>query len=138
MAQQEPACSIGQLSQRTGVHIETIRYYEKIGLLPAPPRSDGGHRLYAREHRARLVFLRRSRELGFSIAEIRTLLELLERGTDTCGDVKAVTLGHLDTVRAKLRDLRQLETALVRLAALCDGGGTHACPILDMLFGAPT
>ena len=134
MADQEPAWSIGHLSARTGVHIETIHYYEKIGLLPAPPRTHGGHRLYTTEHRARLVFLRRSRELGFSIAEIRTLLALMDGGTYTCGDVKAITIGHLHTIRAKLRDLRQLETALVRLTALCDGGGTQACPILDTLF----
>jgi MerR family mercuric resistance operon transcriptional regulator len=134
MAAQEPVCSIGDLSARTGVHIETIRYYEKIGLLPAPPRSDGGHRLYTTAHRVRLVFLRRSRALGFSIAEIRTLLALLDGGSYTCGDVKAVTVDHLHTIRAKLRDLRELETALVRLTALCDGGGTQACPILDTLF----
>lgn len=70
--------TIGKLSDETSVNIETIRYYEKIGLLPAPPRSEGGHRLYSHQHRVRLVFVRRGRELGFSLAEIRALLTLVD------------------------------------------------------------
>src|SRR5215207_8444673 len=99
--------TIGKLSEGTGVHIETIRYYERIGLLPAPPRSEGGRRLYSTEHLARLIFLRRSRELGFSLEEIRTLLRLVEGGDYTCGDVKALTMQHLQNVRQKMRDLRK-------------------------------
>jgi MerR family mercuric resistance operon transcriptional regulator len=125
---------IGKLSKETGVHIETIRYYEKIGLLPAPPRSGGGHRLYDKEHLARLIFLRRSRELGFSLEEIRALLQLVTGGKYTCGEVKALTVEHLCNVRQKLTDLRKLEHLLVDISSQCDGGLTQDCPILEMLF----
>ena len=126
--------TIGKLSKRTGVPIETIRYYEKIGLLPSPPRSEGGHRLYSKEHLARLMFLRRSRELGFSIEEIRALLGLVEGGDYTCGEVKTLTIEHLQNVRQKMKDLRKLEKVLVGLSSQCDGGLTQDCPILETLF----
>jgi MerR family transcriptional regulator, mercuric resistance operon regulatory protein len=126
--------TIGKLSQRTSVHIETIRYYEKVGLLPAPPRSEGGHRLYGKEHVTRLVFLRRSRELGFSIEEIRALLGLMKGEKYTCGEIKAVTIQHLQTVRQKIKHLRQMEKALASLASQCAGGMTQDCPILETLF----
>lgn len=125
--------TIGKLSEATGVHIETIRYYEKIGVLPAPPRSDGGYRLYSREHLARLTFLRRCRELGFSLEEIRALLGLMEEDY-TCREVKRLTVDHLQTVRQKLKDLRKLERALASIVSQCDGGTTQDCPILDTLF----
>jgi MerR family mercuric resistance operon transcriptional regulator len=83
--------TIGPLSERTGVNIETIRYYERIGLLPAPPRSLGRHRLYDAEQSQRLSFVRRSRELGFSIAEIRALLDLATQSGRGCAEVKAIT-----------------------------------------------
>ncbi|MEP6891356.1 MAG: helix-turn-helix domain-containing protein [Nitrospirota bacterium] len=126
--------TIGKLSERTGVHIETIRYYEKIGVMPAPPRSEGGHRLYHTEHVARLVFLRRSRELGFSIEEIRVLLGLVTGGEYTCGEIKTVTVQHLQTVRQKIKDLRQLEQALIGIVSQCAGGSAKECPILETLF----
>lgn len=134
MAERSQIVPIGKLSAYTGVNIETIRYYEKIGVLPSPPRSEGGHRLYGKEHLARLVFLRRSRELGFSLEEIRALLELVEAGDYTCGEVKALTLLHLHNVREKMRDLRKLEQALVDISSQCDGGTTQDCPILETLF----
>lgn len=136
MAISAPNFTIGKLSKTTGVHIETIRYYEKIGLLSSPPRSEGGHRLYSKEHLGRLVFLRRSRELGFSIEEIRALLGLLEEGDYTCKDIKALTVQHLHDIRQKVRDLRKLEKALVEIASRCDGGPTQECPILGTLFDA--
>lgn len=134
MIQRYEEFPIGKLSERTGVNIETIRYYEKIGLLPSPPRSEGGHRLYSKEHQARLMFLRRSRELGFSIEEIRALLRLVEIGDYTCGEVKKLTVQHLQNVRQKMRDLRKLEKALTDIASQCDGGTTQECPILETLF----
>lgn len=136
MAVRAPNFTIGKLSKTTGVHIETIRYYEKIGLLSSPPRSEGGHRLYAEKHLGRLVFLRRSRELGFSIEEIRTLLGLLEEGDYTCKDIKAFTVQHLHDIRQKIRDLRKLEKALVEIASQCDGGPTQECPIIRTSFDA--
>jgi MerR family transcriptional regulator, mercuric resistance operon regulatory protein len=126
--------TIGALSEDTGVNIETIRYYERIGLLPAPPRSAGRHRLYGESHRQRLVFIRRARELGFSLEEIRTLLGLGGGRHDlTCGDVRALTQHHIEAIRDKVRDLKRLERTLSALAAQCKADIVPDCPILDAL-----
>jgi MerR family mercuric resistance operon transcriptional regulator len=126
--------TIGALSEDTGVNIETIRYYERIGLLPAPPRSAGRHRLYGESHRQRLVFIRRARELGFSLEEIRTLLGLGGGRHDlTCGDVRALTQHHIEAIRDKVRDLKRLERTLSALAAQCKADIVPGCPILDAL-----
>ncbi len=124
--------TIGALSEQTGVNVETIRYYERIGMLPAPPRSAGGHRLYGQEHRKRLRFVRRSRELGFTLEEIRTLLRLVDGG-HSCGEVQAVALDHLERIRAKIADLRRMEATLTATAARCDGSDVPDCPIIDAL-----
>lgn len=127
---------IGALSKRAGCNIETIRYYEKCGLLPAPPRTKGGHRLYGEGHLKRLVFIRRSRELGFSLDEVRALLGLVDRGDYTCGEVKALTLDHLQTVREKIKDLRRLEKTLAGISSRCEGGTVPECPIIEALFSS--
>ena len=124
---------IGQLSQQTDCKIETIRYYERIGLLPAPARSDGGYRQYDDKHRRRLSFIRRSRELGFTIDEIRGLLNLVDGGTYTCNDVKAITMEHVETIRQKIADLKKLEKTLSAISAQCSGDATPECPIIDAL-----
>lgn len=124
--------TIGALSEGTGVNIETIRYYERIGLLPAPPRSQGGHRLYGGGHRKRLAFVRRARELGFTIDEIRNLLGLVEGGY-TCGEVRDAALAHLKDVRSKIADLRRMERTLAETAARCEGGAAPECPIIEVL-----
>ncbi len=126
--------SIGSLSQRTGCNIETIRYYERIGLMPEPPRTAGGHRSYGKSHERRLGFIRRCRELGFSIEEIRVLLGLVDGGDYTCGEVKAVADRHLDDVRRKIADLKKLERTLKDVGAACDGGQVPECPIIDALY----
>jgi MerR family mercuric resistance operon transcriptional regulator len=128
--------TIGVLSRRTGCKVETIRYYERIGLLPAPSRSAGGHRLYGEDHLKRLTFIRRGRELGFSLDDIRGLLGLVDGGAYTCAEVKAVTLEHLGEVRRKLADLRRLERVLKGMAAECEGGAVPDCPVIDALFRA--
>ena len=128
---------IGALSQATGVNIETIRYYERIGILPAPPRSSGGHRLYDVGHVKRLAFVRRTRELGFSLQEVRELLGLVDGGEVTCDQVKALTLGHLADVRQRIADLRRMERVLGDMAATCDGGAVPECPIVEALFREP-
>ena len=125
--------TIGPLSKRTQVNIETIRYYEREGLLPAPPRSEGGYRLYGDEHLRRLVFIRRGRELGFSLDEVRDLLQMVDGGY-TCGEVQALTLEHLGSVRKKVADLRRLERTLKNIAAQCEGGAVPDCPVIDALF----
>ena len=126
--------TIGGLSQQTGCHIETIRYYERIGILAKPPRSEGGHRLYDRDQGKRLVFIRRSRELGFSIEEIRTLLRLIDGRRYTCQEVKAVTEQHLEDVRKKIADLRRLQKTLRTISSQCEGGLVPDCPMIDALF----
>ncbi len=124
---------IGRMSERTGVHIETIRYYERIGLLPEPLRSEGRHRLYDDNHRQRLVFIRRSRELGFSLDQIRGLLGLSKGSKFTCSEVKALTEQHIADIRHKIRDLKRLARILSDLSARCRGGKLPTCPILDVL-----
>ncbi len=126
--------TIGALSKGTGCHIETIRYYERIGLMPKPPRSPGGHRLYEEDHLRRLTFIRRSRELGFTLEEVRGLLRLVDGGSYTCAEVKTLTLDHAAEVRRKVADLRKLERVLKEMAAECDGGEVPECPIIDTLY----
>ena len=121
-----------ELSQRTAVNIETIRYYERIGLFPSPPRTEGGHRLYSGAYLKRLVFIRRSRELGFALDEIRNLLGLVEGG-HACGEVQAAALAHLKNIRRKIGDLRRMERTLADTAARCEGGTAPDCPIIDVL-----
>lgn len=127
------AVAIGALSKRTGVNIETIRYYERIGLLPPPPRSAGRHRLYGDAHRRRLVFIRRARELGFSLDEVRTLLGLGARHSLSCGEVRMLAQRHIAAIHDKVRDLRRLERKLASLVARCRGDTVPECPILDAL-----
>ena len=124
------------MSKRTTVNIETIRYYERIGILPSPPRTEGGHRLYADRHQKRLVFIRRSRELGFTLDEVRNLLGLVEGGY-TCGEVQIAALNHLKNIRRKTADLRRMERTLADTAARCEGGTAPDCPIIEVLSGEP-
>jgi len=124
---------IGELSERTGVNIETIRYYERIGLLPLPPRSAGRHRLYGDEHRQRLTFIRRARELGFSLDQVRVLLGLSGKHGLACEEVKTLTQQHIAEVRHKIRDLRKLERVLSDLSAQCHPDSVPECPILEAL-----
>ncbi len=124
----------GELARCVGCNIETIRYYEKIGLLGAPDRSEGGHRLYTPDDRARLGFILRGRELGFSIEELRGLLGLADARDATCGEVLGLTRRHIDGIRAKIADLERLERTLVAVSAECEGGNVPDCPILDALF----
>ena len=129
--------TIGALARRTGVNIETIRYYERIGLVPPPPRTGGGHRSYAGQDADRLRFIRRARELGFGIDNIRTLLVLAQRGHASCTEARAVAAAHLTDVRAKQSDLAKLETILSETVSQCDtqcgGDATPLCPVLEVL-----
>lgn len=124
--------TVGRLAAATGVHVETIRYYEKIGMLAAPPRSSGGHRHYQSAHRETLIFIRRGRDLGFPLETIRDLLRLNEAGA-CCDVARAVTVAHRAEVRRKLADLRRLERALTSLIDECVSARRTACPIMDAL-----
>ncbi len=126
----------GVLSKRTGCNIETIRYYERVGLMPDPVRSEGGHRLYSEEHVRRLRFIRRSRELGFTLKEIRVLLELVDRRDYTCAEVRDISLAHVEEIGRKIKDLRRLEKTMHRMIQECDGGAVPDCPVIDALFDA--
>jgi len=124
---------IGRLSAETGVNIETIRYYERIGLMPAPPRTEGRQRAYDNGHLKRLTFIRRGRELGFSLGQIRDLLGLAHGNDLTCAEVKAMTGRHISGIRRKIDDLKRLKRILTDLAAQCSGDEAPGCPILDAL-----
>lgn len=131
-----PRLAIGALSRRTGVNIETVRYYERIGLLPAPARSEGGHRLYGNGHLMRLNFVRRARDLGFTLDEIRALLELAEKRDRPCAEVREVASNHLVDVRAKITALRAMERVLADMVVQCTDGSTPECPLIEALFDA--
>jgi MerR family mercuric resistance operon transcriptional regulator len=125
---------IGTLSKHTGTNIETIRYYERIGLLPAPARSSGGYRLYGTGHLKRLNFIRRARTLGFSIGEVRRLLRLADERKRPCAEVRVVAEAHLKDVRAKIVDLRRMERVLKATVARCAEGRRSDCPVIEALY----
>jgi MerR family transcriptional regulator, mercuric resistance operon regulatory protein len=128
----EAQFTIGQLSRRAGIGIETIRYYERIGLMPRPPRTRGGRRAFGPDNLATLSFIKRCRELGFSLDDVRALLTL--RASDrNCSDVKSIASRHLEAVRAKLRTLSEIEGNLTALIARCRGDAGPECPVLDAL-----
>jgi MerR family transcriptional regulator, mercuric resistance operon regulatory protein len=130
---------IGELSRQTRCNVETIRYYERVGLLPRPPRSAARYRLYDAADVRRLAFVRRARELGFTLDEVRALLALaVNNGEDTCAEVRQLAAGHLAEVRAKIADLRALERVLSDAVRRCDAGELPGCPVIDTLSAAPT
>ncbi|MBA5775587.1 helix-turn-helix domain-containing protein [Stappia sp. F7233] len=122
-----------ELARRTGCNLETIRYYEKTGMMPDPPRTASGYRVYDDTHVSRLRFILRARELGFSIEQIRCLLDLVDGGTQTCAEVKEQTEQHLADVRAKIADLKRIEKVLAATAAQCSGEDVPECPVLEAL-----
>ena len=124
----------GRLAKKTGVNIETIRYYEKIELMPEPIRAGNGYRVYDETGLKRLSFIRRCRELGFSLDKVRGLLGLVDGGDYTCADVRDLSIVHLDDVRQKIRDLRKMERTLKEMVSQCDGGLVPECPIVDRLY----
>lgn len=126
---------IGALSKRTCCNIETIRYYEKIRLMPRPERTSGGHRSYSSDQAKRLSFILRGRQLGFSIEEIRAFLGLVDGGDLSCSDVQSITEQHLQDVRQKIADLRKLERTLATTVSQCSGTEVPECPVIDALYG---
>lgn len=125
---------IGELSIRTGVNIETIRFYEKQNILPAPARSDTGRRLYDEEDVKRLHFIHRCRGLGFSLKEILSLLSLVDGGNYTCKQVHDLTVLHVTDVEEKILALQKMETVLNEMIEHCSKGDVPECPIIDSLF----
>ena len=128
--------SRGTLAENSGVNGETIRYYERRGLMPDPLRSAGGHRIYDQSHLKRLSFIRRTRELGFTLREVRGLLALVDGDNYTCAEVRDQTIAHLRDVERKLRDLQKMKRTLNSMVSKCEGGLVPDCPIVDALFDA--
>jgi MerR family mercuric resistance operon transcriptional regulator len=133
---QSVGIQIGELSRRTGCNIETIRYYERIALLPAPARSAGRYRVYETGDVRRLTFIRRARELGFTLDAVRALLGLSGDGSAACPEVRELAAGHLAEVRAKIADLQAMECVLADAVRRCAAGELPGCPIIDALSAA--
>ena len=125
----------GELARRSGCNLETIRYYECIKLMPEPARTESGHRLYSIDDQRRLRFILRSRELGFSIDEIRSLLSMVDSGEYTCGDIHCMTQKHLSSVSQKIKDLKKLERTLKKISSECAANNDPDCPIVEALVG---
>ncbi len=129
-----PALTIGQLAKKARVHVETVRYYERRGLIPEPPRRWSGYRQYSQDDLARLQFIKRAQELGFALKEIAELLALRVDTATSCGDVKERAEVKIADVEAKIQALERMKKALKKLVASCSGRGpTNACPILEAL-----
>lgn len=127
--------TIGQLAKKARVHVETLRYYEKRGLLPEPPRSDGGYRQYSEGAVLRIQFIKHAKELGFSLKETMELLSLRVDPQTTCADVKSRTGAKIASIEEKIRNLQRMKKALTKLAAECTGKGPSSeCPILEALY----
>jgi DNA-binding transcriptional MerR regulator len=128
---------IGELSARADTNIPTIRYYEEIGLLPRPNRSSGGHRTYLEEDLDRLPFIRRCRDFGFTIDQVRSLVVLVKDRSVSCVAARDIAQAHLDTIRAKMAELADLENSVAAFVdncnATCLGGSGPACVIMEEL-----
>lgn len=129
--------TIGALSKHTGVNIETIRYYERIRLIPPPPRTDSGRRLYGAEDIRRLTFIRHARHLGFDIAAIQTMLALQEVPEASCEQVSRIAADQLEAVESRIRRLLGLRTELTRMIEECDNGKVATCRIIEVLADPP-
>ncbi|HHF0568045.1 TPA: helix-turn-helix domain-containing protein [Vibrio alginolyticus] len=131
-----PQFSIGQVAERAGCKVETVHYYEKTGLMSDPPRTEGGHRVYALSHVKRLNLIRRSRELGFSIEQIKELLKFIDEPDHYCGEVRAMAMLQARAVQQKIDDLQRLKKALNTMVSQCKGSrySIDDCPVIDALY----
>ena len=125
---------IGELAHACDCSVETIRYYESVGLLSVPRRAANGYRISSDEHRKWLQFVRRSRDLGLSQDEVRLLIKIARDESAACDDVYALLSSHVQQVNRRIRELEQLENSLTRLRARCTGGESQKCPAIDELM----
>lgn len=123
----------GELARQTGVNAETIRYFERVGILSEPPRTQGGHRIYDESHVRTLGFIRRARNLGFTPDEVRTIVELGGPDRAPCGDVREIAAHHLEQVRSKIADLMEIERLLAATIDRCSGKPEPECAVMDMI-----
>ncbi|BCJ90602.1 MerR family transcriptional regulator [Terrihabitans soli] len=125
--------SIGELAKVASTKVETIRYYEKIGLMPQADRTSGNHRSYSRGHRDRLAFIRHARELGFALEDIRALLDFSDRPEASCAEADAIAKRHLSDVRSKISRLQALEQELSRMVEQCSCNVVADCRVIEVL-----
>ena len=132
--------SIGEVAKATGIKVVTLRYYEHLGLVPAPARTAGNYRAYSEKDLRRLRFIRRCRDLGFTLDQVRELLRLSSQKNQECSEVDRITRRHLTDVEAKISDLKRLAKVLRRISSRCRGDGLIAdCRIIEALSpGAAT
>jgi len=125
--------SIGELSRRTGVKVPTIRYYESVALMPAPPRSEGKQRRYAEPEVSRLIFIRHARELGFEIDAIRELLAMSAQPEQSCVEADRIARRHMSEVDRRISQLVALRTELQRMVDACGHGRVSDCRVIETL-----
>ncbi len=130
--------TIGELARRTGTNVETVRFYEKNGLLPLPARTASNYRIYDGQHLARLSFIRRSRALGFSLDQVRALLDLSDHRERSCSAIDAIAREHLGEVDRKIADLQALRRELDHMVSQCHTGTVADCRILEALSPVTT
>lgn len=140
-----PACEpdsplepIGRVARQIGCGIDTIRFYEKIGVLRRPRRTESGRRVYGPGEIARLTFICRARKLGFPLDDVRSLLDLVDDEARPCEDAKQAAIRHRQDVRRKITDLRRVEATLGALIRQCEAGGPAECPLIDTLLQPST
>ncbi len=125
--------AIGDLARQTGTKVETIRWYERDGIMPAPVRTAGGHRVYNQTHLDRLAFVRHSRELGFALEDVRELLRLADDPERPCDEADAIARAHLISVRSRIMRLQALEIELSRMVEACHQGKVAECHVIKVL-----
>lgn len=129
------ALTIGRVAKAAGCKVQTIRYYEEIGLLPPPPRSDGNQRLYDQADIGRLRFIRHARELGFPLDAIRALLSLVDTPDQSCAAADSIARDQLHAVEQRIVRLQALKTELERMVEQCQGGKIADCRVIEALGG---
>ncbi|MEH2560401.1 MerR family transcriptional regulator [Bradyrhizobium sp. AZCC 2289] len=137
MGERPEVLSIGDVARRTRVKVPTIRYYEQIGLLPAPSRSDGNRRYYTEDATRRLTFVRHARELGFEIEAIRALLALQDEPDRPCNDIDALAREHLAAIEQKIERLTALRREMKRMLKSCSGGRAAECRVIEAIGKSP-
>ena len=135
IAQKAKSYSIGKLAKLTGVKTESIRYYESLGLMPPPPRTQGGHRAYGEDHLKRLQFIRRGLDLGFPMYQVESFLRMADGSDACCAEVAEQAEQHLESIRQRITDLQALEKSLSATLSQCHRGDAPECAILDALAG---
>jgi DNA-binding transcriptional MerR regulator len=128
--------SIGELGRRTGTKVNTVRFYEDIGLLPQPARTSGGRRIYGEGEAQRLAFIRQARALGFSTEEVRSLLSLTDQPDRDCGEAAAIARRHLASIEHRIAQLQAMHQALTSVTSSCEGGPIANCRIIEAIAGA--